>query len=1051
MCRKFKWMMQGMWFEADVMVIPLESYDMVLGIQWLAPLGDIVWNFNQLTMEFSVNGVKKVLKGVNNSGISLCSMEQMEHMLSHPNHLVPSQMFEIQLTSLEGQNGQSTNVSKTMLDTRISKLIYQYKEVFAEPKGLPPSRSCDHRIELKDEDVSINLKPYRYQSIQKDVIEKMTEELLNSGVIRASTSSFAAPVVLVKKKDGTWRMCVDYRQLNNATVKNSFPIPLIDELLEELKGAAIFSKLDLRSGYHQVRMYADDIYKTAFRTHQGLFEFLVMPFGLTNAPATFQALMNQTFKPFLRKFVLVFFDDILIYSQDIDQHLVHLEKVLLVLKEQQLFAKQSKCCFGGQQVEYLGHIITKEGVATDPKKIESVQGWPIPTNVKQLRGFLGLAGYYRKFIRSFGVIAKPLTELTKKDSFKWSITAQQAFEQLKHALTEAPVLALPDLNKPFIIETDASSKGVGAVLIQDNHPLAFFSKALCPRQMVLSVYEKELLAIIMAIKQWHYYLVAKPFIIRTDQKSLKHLLTQKITTPLQHSWLSKLMGYNYEIHYKKGVENVAADALSRLESSSVFTMVLSSFDPLLLSEIKKSWQDDVSLRAIIQKISQGQVVHKYTWMDGLLKRKQKLVVGADVELRKRLIHLCHSSSMGGHSGVHATYQRLKSFFYWKGQIKQIRELIRNCNTCQQAKPDHAAYPGLLQPLPIPTEVWADISMDFITGLPKSQGKEVIFVVVDRLTKYAHFMPLSHPFTALQVAQLFLDNVFKLHGWPSTIVSDRDTIFLSNFWKEFTRLQGISVAMSTAYHPQSDGQTEVVNRCLETYLRCMTMERPNSWMKWLSLAEFWYNTNFHTAIQTTPFQALYGYSPPLHVPYVHRDSMVASVDDFMVAREETVKLLRDSLLKAQNRMQQQANKHRSDREFAVGDWVFLKLQNYVQSSIRGKPYNKLSPKYFGPYLITQKIGTVAYKLDLPDDANIHPTFHVSLLKKANGPPVTVIPIPKGHRFSLQPATILDSRVIRRGNRAAGQLLVKWNGLPDSDATWEFKDDFLLRFPDFQLDL
>ncbi|KAJ0565851.1 putative nucleotidyltransferase, Ribonuclease H [Helianthus annuus] len=341
-------------------------------------------------------------------------------------------------------------------------------------------------------------------------------------------------------------------------------------------------------------------------------------------------------------------------------------------------------------------------------------------------------------------------------------------------------------------------------------------------------------------------------------------------------------------------------------------------------------------------------------------------------------------------------------------------------------------------------------MYFISGLPKSQGKEVIFVVVDRLTKYSHFMALSHPFTAAQVAQLFLDNVYKLHGWPSTITSDRDPIFLSHFWKEFTRLQGVSLALSTAYHPQSDGQTEVVNRCVETYLRCMTMERPSSWMKWLSLAEFWYNTNYHTATHKTPFQALYGYAPPLHVPYVHRDSMVAAVDDFMIRREETIRLLKQSLEKAQNRLRQQANKHRSDRVFAVGDWVFLKLQNYVQSSIRGHAYSKLSPKYYGPYLVVQKVGAVAYKLDLPDDANIHPTFHVSLLKKATGPPTTIIHIPKGHRFSLKPEKVLESRVVRRGNRAAGQVLIKWNGLPDSDATWEFRDELQLRFPDFQMD-
>ncbi|KAF5784342.1 putative nucleotidyltransferase, Ribonuclease H [Helianthus annuus] len=877
----------------------------------------------------------------------------------------------------------------------------------------------------------------------------MTNEMLEAGIIRNSTSSFAAPIVLVKNKDGSWRMCVDYRQLNDATIKNSFPIPLIDELLEELQGAIVFSKLDLRSGYHQVKMFEKDTHKTAFRTHQGLFEFLVMPFGLTNAPATFQSLMNQIFKQFMRKFVLVFFDDILVYSKDLNQHIDHLKSVLQVLRQQKLYAKKSKCSFAGQQIEYLGHIISKKGVVTDPHKIEAVANWSVPTTVKQLRGFLGLAGYDRKFIRSFGIIAKPLTELLKKEAFLWNESAQQSFEQLKAALCEAPVLALPDLSKIFVVETDASSKGIGAVLLQEGHPLAFFSKALSSRQIALSVYEKELLAIIMAVKPWHYYLVSKPFVIRTDQKSLKHLLTQKITTPLQHSWLSKLMGYKYEIHYKKGIENVTADALSRVESATIFNLVLSTFDPLLLSRIKDSWSQDSVIQAVIQKLIKGETVHHYSWDQQLLKRKQKLVVGYDQQLRQELIKVCHATAMGGHSGVHATHQRLKGMFYWKGQVKQIKQFVRACSICQQAKHETVAYPGLIQPLPVPTAVWSDISMDFITGLPKSQGKEVIFVVVDRLTKYAHFIALSHSFTAANVAQAFLDNVYKLHGWPSSIVSDRDTIFLSNFWKEFTKLQGITMALSTAYHPQSDGQTEVINRCLEGYLRCMAMHRPTSWVKWLSLAEFWYNTNFHTSIKTTPFQALYGYAPPIHVPYIHRESMVEVVDEFMMAREQTVKLLRENLLKAQNRMIQMANKHRSERQFEVGSWVYLKLHNYVQSSVRSTSYSKLSPKYYGPYLVLEKVGSVAYNLDMPPEANIHPTFHVSLLKKAEGPPTTLIPLPTAPRFSLLPAVVLDKRVIRRGNKAAAQVLVQWKNKPLSDATWEFKDDLQLRFPDFQM--
>lgn len=844
-------------------------------------------------------------------------------------------------------------------------------------------------------------------------------------------------------------MCIDYRQLNDATVKNRFPIPLIDELLEELGGATVFSKLDLRSGYHQIRMNPDDIEKTAFRTHQGLFEFLVMPFGLTNAPATFQALMNSTFKDLIRKCVLVFFDDILIYSTSLEQHMGHLKLVLETLRQHQLFAKQSKCTFGGQSVEYLGHVITKEGVSTDPSKIDAIVQWPTPLNVKQLRGFLGLCGYYRRFIRSFGVIAKPLTNLLKKDGFSWSMDAQTAFEQLKHALVSAPVLALPDVTKPFIIETDACNKGIGAVLMQDKHPLAFISRALSPKQQTLSVYEKELLAIILATKQWHYYLITGHFIIRTDQKSLKHLIDQKINTPLQHSWLVKLMGYDFEITYKKGCDNVAADALSRLQSTSLSAMTLMSFQPVFLTRIQHSWVGDVDVQHTITALQQQQGPSSFSWDGTLLKRKGKLVVGNDAQLKHDIIAACHESPMGGHSGIHATHQRLKSMFYWKGQTKAVRQLVRHCQVCQQVKTETVAYPGSLQPLPIPLYVFSDISMDFITGLPKSMGKDVIFVVVDRLTKYAHFIALSHPFNASQVAQAFTDNVYKLHGWPSTIVSDRDAIFLSGFWKEFTRIQGIDVTMSTAYHPQTDGQTEVVNRCLESYLRSMVFERPTTWLKWLSLAEFWYNTNFHTAIETTPFRALYGYAPPIHVPYVPRDSNVADVDERMIAREEVIRVLKDSLHKAQNRMKQQANAHRTERSFAVGSWVYLKLQPYVQTTLRSLGYSKLSPKFYGPYLVLEKIGNVSYRLDLPITAQIHPVFHVSLLKQSAGPPMgqpTVITtLPHGQKT---PFRVLDSRVVRRRNKAVGQVLTQWYNEPLEGATWEYRDELQLRFPDFE---
>ncbi|KAJ0491928.1 putative nucleotidyltransferase, Ribonuclease H [Helianthus annuus] len=1049
LCPDFQWLMQGVWFKTDVLLLPLENYDMVLGIQWLQSLDDIVWNFKNLTMQFKVGNKVVELKGVSKNNISLCSLEKFSHMCHKDESMVQVQLFSLQ-EGIKGSFQHHATVVSNAPNEEIDALLQKYEDVFKVPDSLPPVRSCDHKIQLIDEGVTINQRAYRYPRGQKDIIEKMVQEMLDMGIVRHSVSSFASPVVLVKKKDGTWRLCVDYRKLNDQTIKNRFPIPLIEELLEELGGAVVFSKLDLRSGYHQIRMHEKDVHKTAFRTHQGLFEFLVLPFGLSNAPATFQGLMNSVFQKLLRKSVLIFFDDVLVYSKSIQQHIKDLEVVLQLFRDNQLYAKKSKCSFAGSTIEYLGHVISKNGVSTDPSKIEAVKQWPIPTTVKQLRGFLGLTGYYRRFVSSYGSIAKPLTNLLQKDAFKWSAEAQKAFDTLKSAMVQAPVLALPDWSQEFIVETDASSKGLGAVLMQGKHPIAYVSKALSAKQCTLSVYEKELLAILLAVKHWHQYLILKHFTIRTDQKSLKHLLEQKITTPLQHTWLSKLMGYDYHIVYKKGVENSAADALSRVHSSSILSMAVSSYEPLLLARIKDHWQHDVQAQGLIERLSQGEVIKHMSWNGELLTRKSKLWIGKDNALRKEILLLCHSSAVGGHSGIQPTLQRFRNLFYWKRADKDIKQWVKACEVCLKAKYETIATPGLLSPLPIPQSVFTDISMDFITGLPKSRGKDVILVVVDRLTKYGHFISLHHPFSAVQVAQVMLDSIFKLHGCPMTIVSDRDPIFMSLFWKEFLKLQGIDQALSTAYHPQSDGQTEVLNRCLETYLRCMAMAEPHTWAQWLALAEWWYNTTWHSAIKMSPFKALYGMDPPIHLPYIPNSTTVDTLDTWLNSRDSMITTLKQSLERARNRMKQFADLKRSERTFEVGDWVYLKLQPYVQTSLRLHKYSKISQKYFGPFRVVNKIGDAAYTLDLPSSSQLHPTFHVSLLKKAAGPPEQQASLPTSSVQSLQPMAIIDRKLAKSGNKAIVKFLVQWKDLPLHDATWVKADDFILQYPEFSTD-
>lgn len=344
---------------------------------------------------------------------------------------------------------------------------------------------------------------------------------------------------------------------------------MIEELLDELFGARYFTKLDLRSGYHQVRMNPDNIAKTAFRTHEDLYEFLVMPFRLTNAPATFQALMNEVLRPFLRQFVLVFFNDILIYSKTWAEHLSHIRAVLLVLRANQLFLKRSKCSFAETSVSYLGHVVSGQGVAMDTSKVEAITSWPTPASVRALRGFLGLAGYYRRFIKDFGSIAAPLTGLLKKDAFRWSSVADDAFKMLQRALTTASVLALPDFTSAFIVECDASGSGIGVVLHQGNGAITFFSRALPPRHRGLAAYERELIGLAQAVRHWHPYLWGRVFIVRTDHQPLKFILDQRLATIPQHHWVSKLLGFDFSVEYKPGRANIVADALSRRDANTI--------------------------------------------------------------------------------------------------------------------------------------------------------------------------------------------------------------------------------------------------------------------------------------------------------------------------------------------------------------------------------------------------------------------------------------------------------------------------------------------------
>lgn len=493
------------------------------------------------------------------------------------------------------------------------------------------------------------------------------------------------------------------------------------------------------------------------------------------------------------------------------------------------------------EIGYLGHIISASGVATDPKKILDVVNWHVPNSVTKLRGFLGLTGYYRRFVRGYGRICKPLFDILKKDSFIWGEPQLIAFETLKRAMTTCPVLALPDFSKPFILETDACGTGLGAVLMQGNRPIAYYSKTLGLRAAAQSIYEKEAMAILEALKKWRHYLLGNQLVIKTDQRSLKFITTQRLVEGIQHKLLLKLLEFDYKVEYKKGKENLVADALSRRDVKDLGSIenchAIVTVIPEWVEDVKGSYVNDSLYEKVVtnNQMVAGDV-NGYTLESGLLRYKGRIYVGIGNDNRAKILDSFHSSSMGDHSGMRATYHRLMGLFYWPKLKRSVELLVTECPTCQLTKSEHIHSPGLLNPLEVPDMAWSHISMDFIEGLPKSRGKEVILVVVDRFTKYAHFLSLSHPYSVQQVVQTFMDNIFKLHGMPIAIVTDRDRVFTSHLFQEIFIMMKVSLRLSSVYHPQTDGQTERVNQCLESYLRSMTFQEPREWMSWLTLAE-----------------------------------------------------------------------------------------------------------------------------------------------------------------------------------------------------------------------
>jgi transposase InsO family protein len=755
--------------------------------------------------------------------------------------------------------------------------------------------------------------------------------------------------------------------------------------------------------------------------------------------------MNAVLKQFLRRCVLVFFDDILIYSTSWTEHLQHIRAVMEVLRANNLHVKRSKCSFATPSVEYLGHVISADGVAMDRAKIEAVSTWPQPRSPRGLRGFLGLAGYYRRFIKGFGAIAEPLTKLLRKDAFQWTEAVAVAFAALQAALTAAPVLQLPDFSKEFIVDCDASGSGFGAVLHQGDGPLAFFSKQFAPRHLKVAAYERELIGLVQAVCHWRPYLWGRAFLVRTDHYALKFLLDQRLSTIPQHQWVSKLFAFDFRVEYRPGRLNTVADALSRRDADDPQLAAVSSPSFQLFDELRREIRDSAELTALSTDITTGRRDGSWAVTDGLILRDGRVFVASTSPSLDAILQLAHA----GHEGVQKTLHRLRSEFHVEHDRRAVTDFVRACPTCQRNKIDALQPAGLLQPLPVPSRVWADISMDFVEALPKVHGKSVVLTVVDRFSKYAHFIPLGHPYTAHSVARAFFHDIVRLHGIPESIVSDRDPVFTSAIWRELFKLAGVKLKMSTAFHPQTDGQSEAVNKTIAMYLRCATGDRPRAWLDWLPWAELCYNTSFHTALKATPFEVVYGRPPPPLLPYQPGSAVSKAVGDLLSDRDAFLAEVRERLLQAQEYAKRYYDAHHRQLEFEVGDWVWLRLLHRPAQSLLPGRRGKLDPRFAGPFQVLERVGAVAYRLRLPAGAKIHDVFHVGVLKPFRGePPVETPLLPP-----LQHGRLLSSpeRVLRASRRqGVWHVLVQWAGMSEEEATWEPLPVFRAAHPTFQLE-
>lgn len=1058
-------------FSSTFVVTPLQgSFDLILGVGWLGQ-HDIAAGWRNRTIEVrELAGCKvshlikplEVLETPKHEELATISIKALRKQVRR------GQVQELYAVVINSTNN-AASAAATDKDPEVAKLLHEFADVFPDklPDELPPARGVEHAIELKPGSRPPPVRPLRQQSAKDSaIIDEFIKKHVASGVLQPSHSPYGSMLVIVKKKDGSPRVCVDYRALNEITVKNKYPLPLMDELFDRVQGAKYFSSIDLRDGFYQILLREEDRQKTAFRTRFGSYEYTVLPMGLCNAPSTFMQLMNETFRDLLDKSVLSFLDDILIFSKTREEHVQHIREVLQRLREKKLYGKLTKCEFMRGEVGFLGHRIGANGLCVSPDKIDAVKSWPTPRNVHDVRSFLGLAGFYRRFVKDFSKIALQLTELTHdKAPWRWGSEQQQAFDQLKAVLCSAPVLILPDPTKPFVLNCDSCKFAIGATLQQDHghglQPVAYRSKKLSPAERNYDVREREFMAILDACSHWRHYLHSdEPFVLKSDHSSLVHYMTMPNLTGRLARWVLKMQDFNCKLEYIPGPQNVVADALSRrpdLEHDDEASASTSSASgnrssptaglasvtvrpqSQLTQQVITAARSNAAYQQMIASPPAGtSVVH------GMLFEGDQLVVPDDQALRTAILAAGHDEVTGAHFGRDKTLAAVRRRFTWAGLPTDVERYVASCDSCQRNKPSQQLTPGPLMPLPIPERPGTHWTQDAVTGLPKTKrGHDAIQVYVERFCKVKYFQPCRSTDGASELATNLVRRVVSQHGIPETVVSDRDPRITARYYAELSRLMGTQLNMSTAHHPQTDGQSEREIRTLITALRSFCNNHQDDWDDILPMLELGFNTAVQASTQRSPYELLYGQQPrtPLDVALDPLLSRVPAAKERADRLREGFEFARGKLVQAQQRQARNADRHRRLVQLAVGDEVLLSTEGL---QLRGQS-NKLCSPFVGPFAITEVINANAFRLALPPQMRaLHPVFNISRLKpyvsssaafttrpqRFDRPPPDVQADSNGDAL-WQVDRVLACKKVGRGKR----YLVAWKGYPPEENTWE----------------